>query len=222
MLNWRPWGVNFDNTKLRVGTNLMAYRIIELDAGVYYQLETVVAAINAAVSTGLGWWADSSDPGLSVVYNEIVDRAVLIIDSTKLNPTYGSQFKLDLSRSGAETDLAQLFGFSTTTVLTSDGEYTGTLHPELNTQGTSAVITADIAPQRKTNNNDVKVIATVRFLSAVDSVDVVWPSSGQLSPTVTYQGPRSIKQYHISIRTAAGQTMVFMAGGIRGCLSFSV
>jgi hypothetical protein len=215
-----PFGIPFNNTKVRVGTDTEAYVTIQLAPGLYFGLDYIEAAINAAINDSLGWWTDPLDPGLKIEYNYIISRAVITIDSTKLAPAFGTQFRFDLRKSLSKSDMYSTLGFSATDVFTVDGAYTSVAPPNLHPQGTSCVIHLSICPQRKRNDEIVAVIATVPLTDALIPKDNIWPAQGQLSPKMVYRGTKNITDYVVEVKTVDNFMMLFLEGNMNMTVAF--
>jgi hypothetical protein len=193
---------------------------IQLAPGIYLGLDYIEAAINSAINSSLGWWTDPLDPGLTIEFNYVIGRAVITIDSSKLDPAFGTQFRLDLRKSISKSDMYSTLGYLDTDVFTADGAYTSPNTPDLHPQGTSCVIHLSICPQRKRNNEIVGIIATVPMTDNVIPKDNIWPAQGQLSPKMTYRGTKTIIDYTVEIKTTENLPMLFMTGSINLTVAF--
>lgn len=215
-----PFGIPFNNTLLRVGTDTQPYVTVWLWDGLYFDSNAISDAINAAINANLFWWTNPADPGLAIITNSVADRFVISIDSTKLNPLYGTQFRLDLRYAITGSTLATTLGFPTTTLLVADGDYPSPSVPVMDTQGTACVIIASFSPQRRHNDTSTRVLATVPFAGKTTPSDNVWPASGQLSPMMSYRDTATITEYTINVKTTAGQPMLFLGGQLLVTVAF--
>lgn len=204
-------GLNFNNTMLRVGTDLQPYQLIALDNGVYASGPIIMAAVNAAINT-LGWWMNPKDPGLSISLNDVIGKFVIVIDSSKLNPAFGSQFRFDLQEATTGSTLYKTLGFLSTTLLVADGLYTSPNAPVMATQGTTAVVVSSLMPPRRYNEDYKALVADVAIAYSVIPNDLIWPPGGVISTVLIYSGPRTITQATFNVLTTDGAPMVFLSG----------
>lgn len=211
VFNGNAYGVSFDNTKLRVGTNTEAYVTVELPMGLYLEASMLNAAINSAINN-LGWWTNPADPGFTIVGNSVTNKFIITIDSSKLNPLFGAQFKIDFQYTSTLSSFYQLIGFNSTSELIADGTYESPVTPIMETQGTACIVELDLVQSRKFGLAERRVLAQVSFAGKESTSNSIWPQGGQLSPSLIYTGPRQITQYTIQVRTRAGALMVFMEG----------
>lgn len=206
-----PFGMPFNNTMLRVGTNTVAYTLITLPMGLYLDATIINAAVNSAINS-LGWWNNPSDPGIVIGANSVIDRFYIKLDSTKLKPAFGAQLKLDLRQTTTNSTLWYTLGYDATTELIADGIYESPHLPQLETQGTACIIELDIAPPRIFSNDFRRVIAEVSFAGKLTPSDSIWPQGAQISPPFNYAGNRSINTYQVTVTTRKGASMIFMGG----------
>lgn len=211
VFNAYPYGFPFNNTRLRVGTDVDPYFFIKLDPGLYFNAAVIEAAINKTLNS-LGWWTDPTNPGLTILENNIIDRLVITIDSTKLAAGHGTQFYLDLRKSTTGCDMAYTLGFADTTEFTVDGEFTSTQEPQMDTQGTSCIVCCSIMPSRMINETVLPYLAEVDFAGKTTSADNIWPSGNVGSEKMVYSGPRTITQARFYVLTSTGKPMVFLSG----------
>jgi len=211
VFNARALGVPLNNTTLRVGTDTQPYLNVTLEAGLYLTAAMINAAINAAINS-LHWWLVPSDPGLTITENTIIDRFVVKIDSSKLAPAYGTQFKLDMRESTTGSTFYKLIGFSSTSELTLDGPYTSSVLPVMDTQGTTCIICCSIMPARLVNSNFQQYVATVSFAGKTTASDNLWPPGNVGNDEIVYPGSRTITQANTYVVTEDGLPMVFMNG----------
>jgi hypothetical protein len=209
---------DFNNTLLRVGTNIEPYQTIALRPGLYYSADLIADAINAAVGD-LGWWLDNDDPGFEFGSNTITDQIIITIDPNKLNPIYGSSLKLDLRRLSTGTDIADTLGFTQAVAeLTSppgvETKYTSNTIVRMDTQGTSCDIRCDLMKSTIRNNKLLDSLAVVPFAGKTTLSDNVWPQGGQISPMMLYTGTKNLKKVSVRVRTMEEKPMIFMSGRI--------
>lgn len=209
-----PYGINFDNRFVRVGTDLLPYQTIQLEPGLYLNGYILMQAINTAINDTLGWWLDPKIPGLTLVVNEIIDKFIIKIDSTKLNPAVGTQFYFDLREATTGSQMYSTLGFLPTTLFTVDGTYSSVAVPKIFTQGTTAMVNSSIMPARLINDDYQSLVAAVAFTPTVSATTIDWPKAGELSTTLVYSGPRIITQATFSVTTVDGNKMVFLDGPI--------
>jgi len=216
---------SFDNTIFRISTNTAGPYDVVIPRGLYNTVDQVAAAINNAININLHWWNVSTDPGLIFVANTISDRVIIDIDSTKLNPLYGNSFRLDMRKSTCGTDVAQTLGFSQSTaylvgVAGNTTTFTSNQYVRMDTQGTTCDIQSSLISQRKRNDKQVRTLALVPFAGKNTTSDNVWPSSGQISPILVYEGSRTIKYLTMEVKTLNGVPMLFMGGALHVVISF--
>jgi hypothetical protein len=142
----------------------------------------------------------------------VIDRFVINIDSTKLNPLFGVQFMIDFTKVTTNSDFYQLIGFSSTTNLIADGLYTSSVLPMMETQGTACIVELDLMPIRKFGRDERRVLAEVSFADKVSPSDSIWPQGGVVSPELIYPGNRNIRGYSVAVKTRKGSPMLFMGG----------
>ena len=211
IFNGYPFSLPFDNTRLRIGTDVHPYSVVQLENGLYFNAIVLQAAINKVIE-GLGWWTDPTDPGLTIHENTIINKLVITIDSTKLVAAHGTQFMLDLRKSTTGSDLAYTLGFPDTTEFTADGQYNSTLVPQMDTQGTACIVCCSIMPQRMINESVLPYVAEVDFAGKTTTSDNVWPSGNVGSDMMVYAGPRTITQAHFYVLTTENKPMIFLYG----------
>jgi hypothetical protein len=208
----RAFGQAFDNTTVSVSTNVHAVPVtIKLEMGLYMYAATIEAALNAAINT-LGWWQNPADPGLLIALNPVIDKFVLTIDSTKLAPAHGNQFKLSLQQSLNNSMMWRTLGFTPTTSFTVDGDYTSNVEPEMDTQGTACVVCCSIMPTRLVNEIYQPFVASIDFAGKTTTSDSVWPSGNVGNDEIVYSGSRTITQANFYVLTDEGAPMIFMNG----------
>lgn len=209
-----PYGVNFNNTRVRVGTDLIPYQTIQLEPGLYLTGYILMQAINDAINTTLGWWLDPKAPGLTLLVNDVIDKFIIKIDSTKLNPVVGTQFYFDLQETTTNSQMYLTLGFLPTTVFTIDGTFSSVALPRMNTQGTTAFVISNLAPPRLVNDKYQSLVAAVSFTPTTAGAIIDWPKPGEISTTLVYVAPRAINQVSFSVLTSDGYPMVFLDGTI--------
>jgi hypothetical protein len=208
----RVVGVNFFNTVFRVGTDLHGWINVVLPTGLYLDAEMIGAAMNNAINT-LGWWANVADPGITLVTNSIIDRIVLTVNSTKLNPIHGTQLWVDFTELNlGGSRMWYTLGFTDTSRFTVDGVYTSPNVPMLDTQGTSCIVCCSIMPPRTVNDIFVPYVADVSFAGKLTPSENIWPSGNVANDDIVYQGPRTIMQATFYVLTEDGKPMLFMGG----------
>jgi len=219
VFNGKPYGVNFDNTHVRISTNIHASQDIQLDAGLYLTADIITAAINAAINDSLHWWLNEDDPGLTVVSNDVIDKVTIEIDSTKLDPVHGNQFLFDIRQATTNSDMRLTLGFiEANSYMIVDGLYTSDFLPKLDTQGTYCNVRASFMPLRKVGTEVQRTVANVSFAGKLNPSDNLWPMLGVLSPKIVYDGDREISSYTVSVKTDKGLPMIFL----NGLLYFSI
>jgi hypothetical protein len=209
--NGNPYGLSFDNTRCRVGNDVDGYVTIQLEMG-RYSAQQITAAVNATINS-LGWWTSSTDPGFTITGNDVIQKHVISIDSTKLAPAHGTQFYFDLST--ATTNNSMMYyslGYTSTTSLIVDGVYESPNLPQMETQGTACVIECDLAEMRRYSEGFKKVLAEVPFAGKTTFSNSVWPQGAQISPDMIYGGPRTFNLVTIKIKTRSSAPMLFMGG----------
>lgn len=210
-----PYGIEFDNRRVRIGTDVHPWVTIQLDPGLYISSDMIQAAINATINS-LGWWADSNDPGFLLQTNAVIDRFNIIIDSTKLLPLHGTQFYFDLQESTTNSSkMWYTLGFTSTSVFMADGVYTSSMVPNMDTQGTSCVVCCTIMPPRLVNTDYQPYVADVDFSGKLDASDIVWPQGNIGNDMIVYSGPKTINQATMYVLTDKGLPMVFLNGRLQ-------
>lgn len=221
----RPY-YQFNNTRLAVRTNVAGSQFtVNLTRGRYATVDQIAAAINQAiVDTHPAWYTNPNQPALSIDANVVINAVVVTIDSTKLAAPH-TQLTLDLSRATTYTDIADTLGFSqATSVMTSApgviSRWSSNQIVKMDTQGTTCDVQCSLISSRRRNNLWVKTLALVPFAGKQTISDNVWPSAGQISPVIVYDGERVMNQISISIKTMTGYPMLFMDGAIHVIISF--
>lgn len=207
----RPLGINFNNTTLRVGTNTTPYQVIKLEPGMYLGPWDFEMAINAALNK-LFWWNDPKIPGLEILRNPIVDKYTIKIDSTKLNPFYGTQFYLDLQESTTGSTLWKTLGFTSTSIFTTDNSYDAPFYPVTATQGTSCLVCSSVVPSRLYNQDCRPYAADVDISYTYDVGDYIWPTGNVGNDRLIYEGSRTLNEVTLYAVTSSGAPMVFLRG----------
>jgi hypothetical protein len=208
----RVFGVNFFNTTMRIGTDLHGWSIVRFPTGLYLDAEMIGAALNNVINS-LGWWTNIASPGITFSTNSIIDRIVITIDSTKLNPLHGTQIWLEFTEALlGGSKLWYTLGYTDTTRFTVDGVYTSPSVPMLDTQGTSCIVCCSIMPPRIVNDIFVPYVADVSFAGKLTPSENVWPPGNVANDDIVYQGPRTILQATFYVLTEEGRPMFFMGG----------
>lgn len=220
IFNGRPYGLSFDNTRLRVGTDTQPMTTVQLTMG-RYNTAQISAAVNAVVA-GLGWWADPADPGLTISGNEVIQKIVFVIDSTKLNPVYGTQFMVDLAEATTSSTLYHTLGFTSTTSFLVDGVYGSVNFPLMETQGTACYIESDLAEPRRIGSTMRRILAQVPFAGKTSFSNTVWPVGAQISAPMNYIGEQTLTSFSVRVRTRKGAPMVFMGGDMTVDIQFII
>lgn len=211
----RPYGIQFDNTRVRVATGVDPYQDIQLEPGLYLTGATLGAAINAAIAS-LGWWMNPADPGLIITENPVIDRFVITIIDTKLALGHGGPFHLDLrAATNNGSNLWHTLGFLSTTELIGSGTYNSPNVPVMETQGTTCVVCCSVMPVRLVNENYQPYVADVDFAGKFSTSDNIWPTGNVGNDMIIYSGPRTISQATFYVLTDEGIPMVFMNGRLK-------
>jgi hypothetical protein len=212
VFNARPFGVEFQNTKLRIGNDVDGWVTVELQTGLYLDAETIGAAINS-VAQGLGWWATPNIPGFTLTTNTVIDRIVIKVNSTKLDPAHGTHLWIDLNHINTdESKMWYTLGFPDTTTILTDGTFVGTSIPMLDTQGTSCIVCCSLMPPRLVNDYYLPYVADVDFAGKLTPSDNVWPPGNVGNDGIVYNGPRTITQATFYVLTEENKPMIFMGG----------
>lgn len=210
----------FNNTRLTAWTDLTPAVVIALPAGLYPDAEAIGIGIDAALAV-LGWWTNPLDPGVRLETNPITDTVTVEIISSKLVPAIGAVLTLDFRKTSTGTDLATTLGFSQAAALMAGtGKYFSNQHVQLDTQGTTCDVQCSLVTSRRRNDVFVKTIALVTYAGKATQSDNVWPSSGQISPIMVYDGGRNIKSVELLLKTLEGRPMLFMSGAVHLVVSF--
>jgi hypothetical protein len=214
----------FDNTIFRVEVPTHGMFDVVIPRGLYNTVDQVAAAINDAINTNLGWWTNPLDPGLTFIANTISDKVIIAIDSTKLMWA-GAIFILDMRKTTTGTSAALTLGFTEASALLTGVagttvEFVSNQYVRMDTQGTTCDIQSNLISQRKRNSTQVRTLALVPFAGKNTTSDNIWPSAGQISPILVYEGGRSIKYWNIEVKTLNGLPMLFMGGAIHVVVSF--
>lgn len=220
IFNGYPYGVNFDNTRLRIGNDVDGWVTVQLDMG-RYSAEHISAAVNA-LANSLGWWTLSTDPGFALTGNPIIQKHVISIDSTKLAAGHGTQFMVDLST--ATTGGSMLYyslGYTSTTLINTDGLFPSPNLPVMETQGTACIIETELIEARRYGTEIRRVLAEVPFAGKTSFSNSVWPQGAQISPEMIYTGPRQINMFFVGVRTRDNKPMIFMGGIMSLTLRFT-
>lgn len=218
--NGFPYGISFDNTRLRMGNNVDGWVTVQLDMG-RYSAEHISAAVNTLASS-LGWWLDPEEPGFTLSGNPIIQKHVIVIDSTKLDPVHGTQFMIDLSlATTAGSMLYYSLGYTSTTVINTDGIFTSPNPPVMETQGTACIIESELVEARRYSGDLRRIIAEVPFAGKTTFSNSVWPMGAQISPEMIYVGPRTINMFSVNVRTRDNKPMIFMGGIMSVTLRFT-
>lgn len=217
---------NWNNRRLQVSTDTVAPVTIQLQRGLYGTVETIAAAINDAINTSLGWWLVPTDPGLSMTANTVTDVVRVDIDSTKLNPAFGTSFRIDFRFASTTGYLAKTLGFSDATAYLvgaplATSTFFSNQEVRLDTQGTKAHIMCNLVDSRRENGLFTRKLATIDFAGKNTISDNLWPPAGVVSPIFPFSG-RPITGVQISVRTYDDYPMLFMNGGISGSITFGL
>lgn len=216
----------FDNTLLRVSTDVAgSARDIQLPRGLYQSVEEIATAINAAILANTNYYPNAGSVALSIEANIITDQVTLSIDSTKLAPPH-TRMTVDLRKSTTGTDLATTLGFSEGTALCQGVPHTkvsfySNQEIRMDTQGTTCDIHCSVIATRRRNDAFVRTLAIVPFAGKTTVSDNVWPSAGQVSPVLVYEGSKTIKFIQVEVKTMSGKPMVFMGGAIHIIMAFT-
>jgi hypothetical protein len=206
----------WNNTLCRVRTHDHNWVTIQLPTGLYPDAESIALAINNVIGVQLDWYHDQHDPGIIFSTNTITDTISITVDSGKLKAG-DSTLTLDFTKSSTGTDLAITLGFSevtasisapgVTSVTVSSNQYV-----RMDTQGTSADIWCNLVANRRRNNVFTRSIAEIIFAGKTTASENVYPTSGMVSPLLVYDGPRTVKEVNVQIKTLDGNPMIFMGG----------
>jgi len=233
---------SFNNATLLVATNIEPWQRINLQTGLYQTADTIAAAINNAMGLlpvtagGTGWWINNADPGVTFSPNSIIDKMVANLDASKLKPAAGNRFYIDLTLNGvirpvinekAGTSLGWTLGYSDANAVWSSNVspsptslWTSDMQVHMDVQGTSCDIHCSLVSTRRRNDTFVQTIALIPFAGKNTISDNVWPSGGQISPVLVYDGLRNIPSVVIEPRTLDNKPMLFMSGTIHIIISF--
>jgi len=182
------------------------WQLLTIPAGLYTAQQIGQAIANATSS----WYTNITQPAIVISINDVIDVVNIQIDSTKLSAG-GTQFCLDLSRSNMHTTL----GFSASTILTSDGLFSSTQNPKIDTQTTTLNIFLDLACFRSRNGVASKILFTVPLILANGSLSTfLFPSPGSTLPLIVYTGPRTVTNFTINFRTGNDKPMFWLNGNI--------
>jgi hypothetical protein len=217
---------NWNNTRLAVHTNVVGSLFyINLTRGRYAATDQIAAAINQAiVDSHPTWYTNPLQPALAIDANPVINAVIVTIDSTKMAAPH-TTLTLDLSKATSGTDLATTLGFSqATSVMTSApgviSRWTSDQIVRMDTQGTTCDVQCSLISSRRRNGTWVKTLALIPFAGKTTISDNVWPTAGQISPIMIYDGGRVVGQVNIEIKTMTGNPMLFMDGAIHMVLSF--
>lgn len=213
-----PYGQSWNNTKLRVRTDVEAWTTIQLDMG-RYDSPQLEAALNAAINS-LGWWLDPAMPGLKVMGNTVIQRIVFVIDDTKLDPVHGTTLSIDFRKATTGSDLYYSLGFPINSMLVGTGVYSSPNLPMMETQGTACVIECNVSELRRYHDGFRRILAEVPFSDKSTFGNSVWPQGAQISPDMIYSGPRTINKINVAVKTREGSPMIFMGGIINVTIRF--
>jgi len=217
----------FDNTLLRVWTSstVGAPVTIQLPRGLYGDSSQIADAINAVIAP-LGWYANSTIPALSFGANSVTEKIIVTIDNSKMNSPTHQWLALDLRKTSTNTDMAYTLGYSEGVALFQGVAaarliWESDILPRMDTQGTSCDVRCSLIPDRRRDDRFVDTLAIIPFAGKNTISDNVWPSSGQISPLLVYEGSKTINYASFRILTMEGRQMLFMAGGIHIIIAFS-
>jgi hypothetical protein len=219
VFNANPY-YQFNNTLLRVRSNLQGWQTLQLPVGLYPDPNSIGIGIANAIGQ-LGWWLNNANPGFSISVNTITDRVTVYIDSGKLGPIAGDELSVDLRKVSTGTDLATTLGFSQPNALFFDtGLWFSDSMVKLDTQGTTCDVQSSLVTSRRRNNKFIKTLANVVFAGKTTVSDNVWPLGGQITPILMYDGNRTITGVNLEMRTMEGRPMFFMSGAVHIVVSF--
>jgi hypothetical protein len=217
----------FNNTIVRVSTDVVgSQRDIVLTRGLYSTVDEIADAINSAITNDItaNWWLNPLNPGILIQENIITDQVIVILDPTKLKPPH-VLINVDLRKSSTGTDIADTLGFSQGTALLNgvpivSRAFYSNQEVKMDTQGTTCDVWCSLISIRRRNNAFVRTLAIVPFAGKYTTADSIWPTAGQISPELVYQGEKTIKYLTIEVKTLEGKPMLFMSGGIHAVISF--
>jgi hypothetical protein len=212
----------FNNTLLRVWTNDTSGNpiTVKLPRGLYSTVEQIALAINTAINSSINpsWYTDPEQPALSIVGDPITQQVIIAIDTTLLRLPH-TTMTVDLRKTSTGTDLAQTLGFSTNASLMYAPAGTTTYFVsdkivQMATQGTAIDVQCDLVAPSRVDNRMERTLATIVFAGKNTSSDNVWPSAGQLSSLLLYDGPKEISRVSFKLLTRSGKPMLFSSGGV--------
>jgi len=240
---------NFDNTFMYIYSSLNPGTKIRIDlpTGLYMNVTAIQDAINSAIAVTLPivgspepynhpLWKTSNDPGFSLVANSVTGKIIASIDTSKLNgsytldPLFSQTVTFDFRKVATPdpgTDLGWTMGFSDTNARLTSSIGVAQINTivsddqvHMDVQGTICDIQCSLAPQRRRNDLLVRSLSLVSFAGKNTLSDNVWPSAGQISPEMVYDGDRTIRYIDLSVKTMAGHPMLFMGGAITVQIAF--
>lgn len=227
---------NFNNTLLKaqirdnLGNVIVNPPPIQLPRGLYSTVDEIADAINAAI-VALGWYANATLPAFVMTANVITDVVTVTMLPYKLIPAWSPPLNnyilhLDLLKTTTGTDLAETLGFGIansvweTSAAGAINTYNSNLEVKLDSQGTACDIQSSLITLRRRNDTQVRTLAIVPFAGKNTLSDNVWPSSGQISPVLVYEGSKTIIYASFNVRTMNNRTMLFMSGAMHIVISF--
>ena len=200
---------SFTNAKVNISNDGgMTWVSVNFKNGIY-TIQEMQDSIND-VANQLGWYSKSTEPALILSYNPATRMIYTKIDSGKM--LLPSQFAIDY----AVSLFYQMLGYtSLTCTFLTDGLFTASLPPQVDTQSTYLeIFITCIQGTRWVNGNLNSSIARIPISTSSTATEIVFPSAttGYISPTIPALIPSTIESFDISIRTGNGAECVFLYG----------
>lgn len=157
-----------------------------------YQIDEIMSAINDAAAS---WYTDTADPAFILRANTVVEKAYIIIDSTKLSA--GTQFSIDFNYGSSL--MYQLLGFVTTKSFNADGTYTGSDYPQLDWMGNMVdVYLSGFGPLSIHNGQTSEFVFAFNLATSSVTNLYTYPGSSNInSPEIPIRCPSALSQFSV-------------------------
>jgi len=203
---------SFNNTQIRITNNAgISWSIVQFPNGIYTTSMIQDSITNAFLQAG--WISISSSPPVIVSYNPATRLIYSMINSANL--AVGTQAGIDFGYS----QFYNMLGYSTpaNAIFIIDGTYSAQLPPNLDTQGTTVVITCSlIQGSRYSNGQFSNIVCRIPLVTTTSQIEICWPSAatGLLSPIIECSTSNAVMNYTVDFTTESGQSMVWLYGEV--------
>lgn len=188
--------------------------VIQLTDGVY-TIPLINAAIQQAIST---YWTDSADPGFYLRYNSATFQVYVDIDSTKL--AVADQFQIDFNYS--DSLMYELLGFTTTTLIDSDGLTTAESYAQLDWFGNDiSVQMYGFGNLTILNGTPQNEFFSIPLSTSQVNNEYVYPIEGIRSPWILIDNKDNLQKFSVKLVGSRESRQVIVLEG-KFTLSFEL